>query len=333
MPLRMTSSLGVQGDAYLPAGHWEFAATYRWLPADDGDFFVGTANEPPPPAVQPPHGEPIRVNVHTFTLGLTYAATQRIRLSLGVPFQFGEISFIHDDLQRHTQSVTGLGDVTLTGGVWMFNPQANPAGNLSFGLGVKAPTGSYSNTDFFYTATGPQQRTVDASVQPGDGGWGILLEMQGFLQVLPSAVTYLSASYLLNPKERTDVTASPPPGLPGGGVSPYYWSVPDAYSVRGGLSYTMWPQLGLSATLGGRIDGVPVKDVINGGDTNFRRPGYDAFLDLGLDLLQGTNTFTLNVPVRVKANRKANLIDQQLGIPGGGNLAQFELFLGYTHWF
>ncbi len=90
MPLRMTSSLGVQGDAYLPAGHFEFGASYRWLRANEGDFFVGTANEPPPPALQPPHGEPIRVDVHTFTLGLTYAATNQVRLNLAVPFQIGK---------------------------------------------------------------------------------------------------------------------------------------------------------------------------------------------------------------------------------------------------
>ncbi len=83
--------------------------------------------------------------------------------------------------------------------------------------------------------------------------------------------------------------------------------MPDAYSVRGGLSFTVLPQQGLSTTIGGRIDGVPVQDVINGGDDNFRRPGYDAFLDLGLDLARGPNTFTVNVPVRFMADRRANL--------------------------
>src|SRR4029453_13100550 len=254
MPLRMTSSLGVQGTAFLPAGHFEFGASYRWLRAHDGTFFVGTARTPPPPALQPPHGEPIRVDVHTFTLGLAYAVTSQVRLNLLVPFQIGNLSIVHEDLQRRSQSVTGLGDVSVSGGVWLWNPQTSPAGNLSLGLGIKAPTGSYTNTDWFYTTTGPVQRTVDGSVQPGDGGWGILLDLHGFLQLLPRTVTYLSAFYLLNPKERTDVTIGTRIGLPGSGVgagTPYYLSVPDAYSVRGGFSFAVWPAQGLSTNIGG----------------------------------------------------------------------------------
>ena len=73
---------------------------------------------------------------------------------------------------------------------------------------------------------------------------------------------------------------------------------------------------GLSVSLGGRIDGVPVEDLVNGGDANFRRPGYSAFVDPGLDLSRGSNTFTLNVPVRVYADRRANLCDR--AVTGSG---------------
>jgi len=121
--------------------------------------------------------------------------------------------------------------------------------------------------------------------------------------------------------------------MPGGGGGEDFWSVPDAYSFRGGVSFIVWPQQGLSTTIGARLDGVPVQDVINGGDDNFRRPGYDAFLELGLDLARGSNTFSLSVPVRVDADRRANMIDRQLGTQGGGNLAKFEVFASYTHAF
>jgi hypothetical protein len=207
---------------------------------------------------------------------------------------------------------------------------------VSLGVGVKTPTGSHTQTGTFFTPTGPQQRNVDQAVQPGDGGWGIIMELEAFQQLAPRTISYLSGFYLLNPEKRTDVQIGTPIGLPGGGVStgtPYYLSVPDGYSVRGGVSYAMLPRQSLSVSLGGRIDGVPVQDLVNGGDANFRRPGYSAFVDPGVDLTRGSNTFTLNIPVRVKADRRANLHDREVDKGGGGNLAKFLIFAGYTHRF
>jgi hypothetical protein len=336
MPVRLTSSLGVQGNSFLQAGHWELDAGYRWLHTRGEDFFVGTARTPAPPALQPPGGQPIEIDVHTVSLGLTYAATDQIRVSISAPFQTGTISIAHEDGIRHSQTVTGLGDVIVTGNAWLFNPRTGPAGNVSLGLGVKTPTGSNTAADTYYTASGAEQRWVDQAVQPGDGGWGIVLELQAFQRVSSAAVTYLSGFYLLNPKERTDVQIGTPVGLPGDGLStgtPYFLSVPDAYSVRGGVSYALWPEQGLSLSLGGRFDGVPVGDLVNGGDDNFRRPGYAAFVDPGLDLSLGSNTFTLNVPVRVHADRRANLRDRVMNVNGGGNLAKIFIFAGYTYRF
>ena len=335
MPFRLTSSLGVQGNSILQPHHWELDVSYRWLAAHAGDFFVSTMRTPPPPALQPPHGHQIIVDVHTFTLGVSYALTDRIRLSLAAPYQFGRISFFEDDNQRHSERASGLGDMTLSGGAWLFKPGARD-GNLMLGLGVKVPTGSYSDSVDFYTPAGIVQRPADPSIQTGDGGWGILMELQGFQQILPGALAYLSGSYLFNPRVRTDITIGSRIGLPGNSASgtvPYHLSVPDAYSLRAGVSYAVLPQQGLSLSVGGRLDGVPVQDLINGGDDNFRRPGYSGFVDLGLDLSRGSNSFTLNVPIRAHADRRANLYDRAVDIGGGGNLAKFQVLAGYSHRF
>jgi hypothetical protein len=50
-------------------------------------------------------------------------------------------------------------------------------------------------------------------------------------------------------------------------------SVPDVYSIRPGFTYEVAPKRGLSASLGTRIDGIPVHDII-GESKGFRRPGY-----------------------------------------------------------
>jgi hypothetical protein len=335
MPFRLTSSVGVQGNSFLQPHHWELNASYRYLTANGQDFFVGTQRTPPPPATQPPGGQPIEVDVHTLTLGVTYAASQQIRVSIIAPIQHGQVSFIEGDNARHTETVTALGDVAITGNAWLLNPREHPTGNVTLGLGLKMPTGSHSDSVEFFTATGPEQRTADPSIQPGDGGWGILLGLQAFQQVFPGTVAYLSGAYLLNPKEKTEVTIGRPIGLPGDPAAgtPYHLSVPDAYTVRGGFSFAAFPSFGLSASVGGRLDGVPVQDLINGGDANFRRPGYSAALDLGLDLTRGSNTFTFNIPIRAHADRRANLYDRTVDVAGGGNLAKYQIFASYSHRF
>ena len=162
------------------------------------------------------------------------------------------------------------------------------------------------------------------------------MQLQGYTQLLPGTIGYLAASYLMNPRVQTDITIGQRIGLPGNSASgtvPYHLSVPDAYSLRGGFSYAVLPEQGLSLSLGGRVDGVPVQDLVNGGDDNFRRPGYGAFVDFGLDLTRGRNTFTLNLPIRAHADRRANLYDREVEIAGGGNLAKFEVLASYSHRF
>jgi len=335
MPFRLTSSLGVQGNSFLQAHQWELSADYRWLRSRDGDFFVGTARTPPPPALQPPGGQGIRIDVHSVSLGLTYAVTDRLRLSVAVPFQTGRLSFIEDDGLRHTERVTDFGDVTVSGNAWLLDPRSDPTGNLMLGVGLKLPTASHRDSVEFFTKTGPAQRVADPSIQPGDGGWGVLMQVQAFQQVFPGGLAYLSGSYLLNPRVQTEATIGRPIGLPGDPAAgtPYHLSVPDAYSLRSGVSYAVAPRWGLSASFGGRMDGVPVQDLVNGGDADFRRPGYSVFLDPGVDLSRGSNTFALNVPVRVHADRRANMYDRVIAVQGGGNLAKVQVLASYTHRF
>jgi hypothetical protein len=335
MPFRLTSSLGVQRNSLLLAHQWELSADYRWLRSRDGDFFVGTARTPPPPALQPPGGQGMRIDVHSISLGLTYAVTDRLRIGMAVPVQTGRLSFIEDDGLRHTERVTGVGDVVVAASAWLFDSRAGPSGNMRLGLGLKMPTGEHQDSIVFYTKDGPARRIADPSIQPGDGGWGIILQVQGFQQVLGGAVAYLSASYLLNPKVQTEATIGRPIGLTGDPAAgtPYHLSVPDAYSLRSGMSVAVLPQWGLSAILGARLDGVPVEDLVNGGDANFRRPGYSVFVDPGVDLSLGANTFSLNIPVRVHADRRANLYDRIIAKHGGGNLAKYQMLVSYTHRF
>src|SRR5207245_10266599 len=106
-------------------------------------------------------------------------------------------------------------------------------------VAVKAPTRSST-----YTGTcGPAdhsviQYPVDQSIQPGDGGWGVILQVQAFRRMFARAFAYVAGAYLISPRALSDVLRPPP--------STVYWSVPDVYSGRVGLMYGLLPQEGLT---------------------------------------------------------------------------------------
>jgi len=319
MPIRFTSpSLGGQRDIFLGDHKWQVGAFYRHLSADD--WFIGSEVFPD----SAPGGQPNRFNINTVDLTLLYSFTQRISLLFTLPLTTGTNSRIYADGIRHETSAGGIGDISLLGNFWLLDFGTHPNGNVAFGLGVKAPTGSYdTKDDFFGTPGGVIQFPVHPGLQPGDGGWGILVEAQGFQQLVGRLSGYINGAYVLNPKETIDIRFTP--------TLQAIRSVPDVYHLSFGAAYPVWPRAGISASLGIRVDGIPVHDVI-GGSAGFRTPGYTTYLDPGVTFTTGPSSFSLNIPIRLHGEFK----DNATGLPPAGNrgdLASYLIFFGYYHGF
>jgi hypothetical protein len=308
---------------FLQGGEWEGGVAYRRLTADD--WFVDDKIDPS----AGPFGEPVHFNLHTFDLSLAYGVSRRLSVRLTVPVTTGTSSRLYEDLVRHETSATGVGDVNLLGSYWMLDPLSSPTGNVALGIGVKAPTGRHDAEDEFWTRNSIISHPVHPSLQPGDGGWALLVQAQAYRRLAGRLSGYLFGAYMLSPREKTEVLFSP-------AAATSFVSVPDAYHARLGFAYAAWPEGGLSLSLGGRVDGVPVHDII-GGDLGFRNPGYSLFLEPGLSVERGRGTLTLSVPVRLRGKfvRNANA---EAGIAGAltgntGDLASYLLYLGYAHRF
>lgn len=324
MPVRFTSpSLGGQRESFLQKGQWEIGLAFRHLYADK--WFIGSKVD----EITVLGGHPLYLDINTLDLSASYGVSERLSLTLTLPFMHGSQSRFYADTARHEVSTFGLGDITLIGNRWMLDPLTHAAGNISLGLGIKAPTGNNRVQQDNSLANGVMARsTSDQGIQKGDGGWGILVQMQAFHRLASGLSGYLFGSYMLSPRERTDVPAPGNPKLVG-----LTLSVPDAYTARGGLAFALVPAAGLSSSLGLRIDGIPLRDVIGGGDDGFRRPGYTLFVDPGVSWRRGPNDFTFSVPLRLHQNFPQGLIDRERGFPGGGDLADYLIFAGYTHRF
>jgi hypothetical protein len=325
-PIRYTSPmLGEQTSSPQGADQWQVGVNYRLLHADR--FFVGREYRPD----AAPGGQPSRININSIEVTLSYAPTSRFTVTAGVPFATGTHSRLQDDGLRHTLSATGFGDVNLVATAWLLNPPVHPTGNVAVGLGVKAPTGENSKSGDWHTVTGAVQRPLDPSIQLGDGGWGAIVRAEAFRQFRRQMAAYFAGAYLANPKASIDATFTTPYGV----VAPV--AVTDEYSAHAGLTVDASARRGLSLSLGARIDGVPVRDVVGGGDESFRRPGYAVYVEPAVALRRSrspvspaASNFTLGIPVRVDQNRLASALDIAHGKHGGGDFAQFLVFLGYS---
>jgi len=322
---------GASADPYLQRGEWLFGTAVRGLRSHD--HYRGTVEQ-----TQRQDNHTYVVNTQdSLDLSGTYAVTRRFGLALAVPIVRASWSIplpVTSTGQRNEQNAQGIGDVTVTGRYWMFNPEVHLRGNLSLGLGLKAPTGKDDVTDTYSDRTGasPQAKAVDQSIQPGDGGWGAVFEINGFKRI-GRASYYGSGTYLINPRD-TNGTPSLVVGLaPGGVVTPAQApravnSVPDQYVLRTGMAFALG-ESPFAAALGFRMEGLPRYDII-GDSHGFRRPGYETFAEPGFYYSRGNDTWSLNVPIALKRNRRP---DPYTGNLGDATFPNHIYLVSYTHRF
>ena len=317
----MALSLGAQGIDYLEPGHFQSFVSYRWLTADRG--YVG-------PHQWSDYRKKIgtEINLHSIDVNLTYALTKRYSLSLTTPFIYGVVSSrIEHGGDRHSTRAGGLGDLRLTANAWVFDPDTSDKGNIALSLGVKAPTGDEEATDTFYRAGGKERHPVDIGIQPGDGGWGLITEMQSFRGIFENTYVYATGFYLANPREENGTSSQQP-------IYGKYRknSVADQYQARAGLSYAVWPHQGLAISLGARIDGITQGDLI-GGNGGWRRPGYEIYVEPGLILSRGKNAFSVYVPAAVVRNRQSSVLDNYYHGHGAGAFSDYLVLFSASRQF
>jgi hypothetical protein len=315
MPVRFLSpSLGGYS-GFVPAKHWEVGAAYRRLSADQ--WFVGSQVR----ESAAPFGQPLLLGINSLDGTITYGVTDRLSVTLTVPFSRGTHSRLYADGKRHTVESAGLGDISGVANIWLRAPSAESSGNVAIGFGLKTNSGNNGVADNFFLADGSVTKSpVDQSIQLGDGGIGMIFQLQAYRKIAGRTSGYLYGWYLLTPREKTGI-ASPLAGVP--------LSVPDVYSFRSGLSAALWRKRGISASLGPRLDGIPLRDVV-GGSSGFRRPGYSLYADPGIVVAAGRSTWSVNLPVRLHQDFQRSLADIERGSAGGGDLARYLVLIGYS---
>jgi hypothetical protein len=318
---------GASSSAYQPDGTWQVGLSYRGLRSDD--HYVGTAEQ----HERHTAGNFVINRQNLLDVSATRALSARVSASASVPFVVSSWSIPMPVRPvpgpRVRQDARGIGDVVLSGRTWVLDPGRHPRGNVSVGIGVKAPTGPSDVKDVYPDLTGgnPAEKVVDQSIQPGDGGWGFALESQAFRR-LGGAVLFASGTYLVNPRNmngRPSIIRGLGVTITPANANRAVNSVPDQYLARAGAAVPAGlPGLGASLSL--RMEGQPRYDLIGRSD-GFRRPGTEMFIEPGLIFSRGRSTWSASVPIAFYRNRHP---DPYTGALGDATFPDVIVLVGYS---
>jgi hypothetical protein len=266
-------------------------------------------------------GTPPHRIVHLLNLDVVYGITDRLSLDLTLPFAVGSAAVaVAEGPQISRYQASGFGDLTLQAEYWLSNPAIPSRVTGSVGLGFKAPTGIDNAQS---TTPGDTPVPIDESAQLGTGGWEILLRAQGTAQIRGPLFAYASGYYGLTVEEHTDVLNIDA-----------LRAVPDTYSGRLGFAYLIPWASGLVFSLGGRINGVTVTDLLGGADLYWRRPGYVVYAEPGLTWTFGPkNMASLSVPIRTYAKKLDSPLDASQDRHIGASFASYLLLASYARRF
>jgi hypothetical protein len=311
--IRQFSGIGQtlnQGELFRK-GDWNFNTNYRFFRSFR--HFKGT------------HEEPDRVSnntevinwSHSLDLNISYAFSDQIYGILSLPFVYNERSSLyeHGRANRHKSYSQGIADMRIGAGYWLFSGEKASKGNMAIGASLKLPTGDYNaQSTFYHVGPGgsPEVRPVDQSIQPGDGGFGWIIDSQGLRFFRNGFVFYYDGFYLINPRE-TNGTRTFRETLNPILSNESIMAVPDQFAFRAGIFKSLFIH-GLGLSLGGRIEGVPVRDLFGGND-GFRRPGYVVSVEPGMSYMVGNFNFNLNIPVALQRNRTRSVTDIKATTP------------------
>jgi hypothetical protein len=298
---------------------WTFGAGYRYQPSFR--HYVGT--------VEQKQREINRTQIynlyHLVDFSIERQLTRRWSVAASVPLLFAHRNQLYNPRGKFV--VNSIGDVSFGGRAWVFKPPTESGDNISVGMFLKLPTGKYNAMG---RATNNQGQvilaTADQSIQAGDGGTGVAVEIQAYKRIPLQSELYFAGLYLFNPRNTNGVSTFR------NARGEQVMSVTDQYLYRGGIGRAVPKIRGLAVSFGGRIEGVPVRDVFGKSD-GFRRPGYAISLDPGLLYARGSYMFALNVPWTIERNRKKSVADYMNRRHGDAAFADYAIMFSLSRRF
>jgi hypothetical protein len=273
-----------------------------------------------------------RINI--VTADLMYQWTPRISFEINIPFLFASRKTQNSPIKYTAQ---GIGDTILAANAWVLDPKKTHRGNASVGIGLLMPTSNddvqntvNSNT----TGAGPAVEVtapVDYSIQPGNGGYGMVVQWQGFRAVGNHLIFYTDGDYIASQGDTNGVAR----GATQSTTTPLenYVARSDQYLMEAGVSIPIQQVRGLAIVFGPRDEGVPARNLFPNSNDGFRRPGFAVSAGPGVQYGRGSNILSASVFKAVHRDRSTSVPDEVYGTHGDAAFAQYVWLASYTHRF
>lgn len=281
-------------------------------------------------------GTQVENRINILTSNLTYQWTPRVSLEIDAPWLFASRKSQNSPIKY---AASGLGDTIIGANFWARNPENAPRSNISGGLGVLIPTGNddvQNTVNTNTTGTGPAVEVtapVDYSIQPGNGGWGLVMQWMGYVRSGKSLVFYTDGDYIATQGGTNGIQR----GATLSTTTPLenYVAISDQYLLEAGVSYPLHIARvkALSATFGPRDEGVPAKNLFPNSNDGFRRPGFAVTAGPGAQYYRGSNSITAGVYKAVHRDRTRSYPDVVYGTHGDAAFAQYVWLASFTHRF
>jgi hypothetical protein len=268
-----------------------------------------------------------RINI--VTADLMYQWTPRISFEINAPFLFASRKTQNSPIKYQA---SGLGDVIVAANTWMLNPKKPYRGNASVGIGLLMPTGNddvqnATNTSNGSTVTAP----VDYSIQPGNGGYGMLLQWQGFRAIGNHLIFYTDGDYIASQGGTNGIAR----GATQSTTTPLnnFVARSDQYLLEAGVSIPIEQVRGLAIVFGARDEGVPARNLFPNDNDGFRRPGFAVSAGPGVQYGRNSNILSASVFKAIHRDRTTSVPDEVYGAHGDAAFAQYVWLASYTHRF
>jgi hypothetical protein len=274
--------------------------------------------------------------INLIASNLTYQWTPRISFEIDAPWLFASRKSQNSPIKY---AASGLGDTIVGANAWIRNPEHAPRGNFSGGLGLLMPTGNddvQNTVDTNTTGIGPAVEVtapVDYSIQPGNGGWGLVMQWMAYGRVGKSLTFYTDGDYIATQGGTNGVRR----GATLSTTAPLdnYVAISDQYLLEGGVAFPV--HIGrvkaLSATFGPRDEGVPAYNLFPVSNDGFRRPGFAVTAGPGAQYFRGSNLIAAGVYKAVHRDRTVSYPDSVYGTHGDAAFAQYVWLASLTHRF
>jgi hypothetical protein len=266
-------------------------------------------------------GTQVENKINLENLSLTYQLSDRFSVTADVPILTASR---HSNNTNTFQLADGIGDTSFLVSGWLWNPKENKRGNVQIGFGLQIPTGN----DNVITNLNGKPTVDDYSIQPGNGGYGIILQWTAYKNI-PFAQMYFNGSYLATPQNTNGLLRS---ATAGNTPETEYSSISDQYLLEAGFALPVRKISGLTLTFGPRFEGVPANDLIGNSD-GFRRPGFALSIEPGFQYYRKGQSISFTVAKAMYRDRTRSYPDDLTGGHGDAAFANYVWLASYSYRF